>query len=176
VNEALVELTADIVAAYVSHNVIPISDLPVLIQNVHGCLAALGATEAVEIAPQLPAVSIRASIKPDYLVCLEDGKKMKLLKGYLKRVYGLSPSQYRERWNLPADYPMVAPAYTARRRELALEIGLGRANGVAAQKPAPPASKRGRKAPAPKLAKAARPNATGKLSLRLGKSPRAAPA
>src|SRR3546814_5079002 len=79
VTEALVELTADIAAAYVSHNAVPISDLPVLIQNVHGCLAALGAKEAVEAAQQLPAVSIRVSIKPDYLVCLEDGKKMKLL-------------------------------------------------------------------------------------------------
>src|SRR3546814_19094406 len=81
-------------AAYVSHNAVPISDLPVLIQNVHGCLAALGAKEAVEAAQQLPAVSIRVSIKPDYLVCLEDGKKMKLIQGYLNRVYGLSPREY----------------------------------------------------------------------------------
>src|SRR3546814_14886999 len=101
----------------VAHNVILISDLPVLIQKVHGSLAALGAREAVEAAPQLPAVSIRASIKHEYLVCLEDGKKMKLLKGYLNRVYGLSPREYREKWNLAADYPMVAPAYTARPRE-----------------------------------------------------------
>src|SRR3546814_10033010 len=94
VTEALVELTADIAAAYVSHNAVPISDLPVLSQNVHGCLAALGAKEAVEAAQQLPAVSIRVSIKPDYLVCLEDGKKMKLLKGYLNRVYGLRSEEH----------------------------------------------------------------------------------
>ncbi len=166
--EALVELTADITAAYVAHNVILISDLPVLIQNVHGSLAALGAREAVEAAPQLPAVSIRASIKHEYLVCLEDGKKMKLLKGYLNRVYGLSPREYREKWNLAADYPMVAPAYTARRRELAIEIGLGR--------PKVATPKTSKKASASKPAKGAPPSTKGKLSLRLGKSPRSAPA
>ncbi len=174
--EALVELTADIAAAYVAHNDIPISDLPVLIQNVHGCLAALGAKEAVEAAPLLPAVSIRASIKPEYLVCLEDGKKMKLLKGYLKRVYGLSPGEYREKWNLPADYPMVAPTYTARRRELAMEIGLGRPKVTTPATRASATPKSGKKAPAPKPAKGARPSTKGKLSLRLGKSPRSAPA
>lgn len=173
--EALVELAADIAAAYVSHNAVPISDLPVLIQNVHECLAALGAKEAVEAAQQLPAVSIRASIKPDYLVCLEDGKKMKLLKGYLNRVYGLSPREYREKWNLPADYPMVAPVYAARRRELAMEIGLGRkaATGTTRAAAVP---KSGKKALAPKPAKAGRPSTNGKLSLRLGKSPRSEPA
>lgn len=174
--EALVELTADIAVAYVSHNVIPISDLPILIQNVHGCLAALGAKEAVEAAPQLPAVSIRASIKPEYLVCLEDGKKMKLLKGYLNWVYGLSPREYREKWDLPVNYPMVAPAYTARRRELAMEIGLGRAKTVTPTTRATAAPKTGKKAPTLKSAKGARPDTKGTLSLRLEKSPRSAPA
>lgn len=165
--EALVELTADIAVAYVSHNVIPISDLPILIQNVHGCLSALGVKETVEAAPQLPAVSIRASIKPEYLICLEDGKKMKLLKGYLKRVYGLSPGEYREKWNLPADYPMVAPAYTARRRELAMEIGLGRPKAATPTKRASAAPKTGKKAPMLKSEKGTRPGTKGKLSLRL---------
>lgn len=166
-NEALVELTADIAAAYVSHNAIPISDLSILIQNVHGSLAKLYIKDSVEAAPQLPAVPVRASIKPDYLVCLEDGKKMKLLKGYLKRVYDMSPGEYREKWNLPTDYPMVAPTYTARRRELAFEIGLGRAKGAPVQAPPPAASKKGKKTTAAEPAKVSRPTRTGKLSLRL---------
>ena len=126
-NETLIALTADIVAAHVSNNSVAVSDIPLLIQNVHSSL--VGLTEesepAVEERPE-PAVSVRASIKPDYIVCLEDGKKLKMLKRHLMTHYNMTPDEYRARWNLPADYPMVAPNYAATRRELAKKIGLGR--------------------------------------------------
>jgi predicted transcriptional regulator len=132
--ETLITLTSDIVAAHVSNNSVAVSDLPVLISNVYTALAGLNPNEPVaEPAPE-PAVSIRSSIKNDHIVCLEDGKKLKMLKRHLATRYNLTPDQYRARWNLPADYPMVAPAYAEKRRELAKKIGLGR-------KPAP---KRGR--------------------------------
>lgn len=126
--EQLVSLTADIVAAHVANNNIALTDIPTLIGSVHSALAGLSAAkapEAVEERPQ-PAVSIRSSIKHDYLVCLEDGKKMKMLKRYLAVQYNMTPEEYRERWGLPHDYPMVAPAYADKRRELAKAIGLGR--------------------------------------------------
>ena len=126
--ETLISLTSDIVAAHVSNNNVAVEDMPTLIQNVFGALQGLGATQPVEERPE-PAVSIRASIKPDYLVCLEDGKKMKMLKRYLMTQYGMTPEQYRARWNLPADYPMVAPEYAEKRRKLAKDIGLGRKPG-----------------------------------------------
>lgn len=129
-NEMLITLTSDIVAAHVSNNNVPVDEVSVLISRVYGALASLGvAAAAPEKAPE-PAVSIRASIKPDYLVCLEDGKKLKMLKRHLMTHYSLTPEQYRARWNLPADYPMVAPNYAEKRRDLAKKIGLGRKPGV----------------------------------------------
>ena len=127
-SETLIALTSDIVAAHVMNNRVEVADVPTLIQNVFGALQGLGASEPVEERPE-PAVSIRASIKPDYLVCLEDGKKMKMLKRYLMTQYGMTPDQYRQRWNLPSDYPMVAPEYAEKRRALAKDIGLGRKPG-----------------------------------------------
>lgn len=131
-NETLITLTSDIVAAHVSNNSVAVSDLPVLISNVHGALHVL-ATETAnaneeDVRPE-PAVSVRASIKPDYIVCLEDGKKLKMLKRHLMTHYGMTPDDYRRRWDLPSDYPMVAPNYAERRRELAKKIGLGRKPG-----------------------------------------------
>ena len=123
-SETLVTLTADIVAAHVSHNSVAISDIPLLIRSVHGALAGLGASDVPETR-QEPAVSIRASVKPDYLVCLEDGKKLKMLRRHLMTVFNMSPEEYRAKWNLPKDYPMVAPNYTETRRTLAKAIGLG---------------------------------------------------
>jgi predicted transcriptional regulator len=123
--ETLVTLTADIVAAHVSNNSVAVSDLPVLIQNVHGALAGLGAAAVLPEVKQEPAVSIRSSIKPDFIVCLEDGKKLKMLKRHLMTHYQMTPDQYRAKWGLAADYPMVAPNYAEQRRTLAKKIGLG---------------------------------------------------
>ncbi|MES1974069.1 MAG: MucR family transcriptional regulator [Pseudomonadota bacterium] len=123
--ETLITLTADIVAAHVSNNSVAVSDLPVLIANVHGALAGLGGSVPVPEVKQEPAVSIRSSIKPDFIVCLEDGKKLKMLKRHLMTHYQMTPEQYRAKWNLPADYPMVAPNYAEQRRTLAKKIGLG---------------------------------------------------
>ena len=128
-NETLITLTSDIVAALVSNNTVAIGDVPGLITNVYGALAGLGhSAPMVETRPE-PAVSIRASIKPDHIVCLEDGKKLKMLKRHLMTHYNLTPDQYRARWNLPSDYPMVAPDYAEVRRNLAVKIGLGRKPG-----------------------------------------------
>ena len=124
--ETLVTLTADIVSAHVSNNSVAVSDLPLLIANVHGALSGLGEGKEEPAARPEPAVSIRSSIKPDYVVCLEDGKKLKMLKRYLRSTYNISPDDYRKRWGLPPDYPMVAPAYAARRSDFAKQIGLGR--------------------------------------------------
>ena len=134
--ETLITLTSDIVAAHVSNNSVSLADLPTLISNVHTALAGLGNSEpAPEPMPE-PAVSIRTSIKNDYIVCLEDGKKLKMLKRHLMTRYNMTPDQYRTRWNLPADYPMVAPAYAEKRRELAKKIGLGRKPNVKRGRPA----------------------------------------
>jgi len=124
-NETLITLTSDIVAAHVSNNNVNLEDVPSLITNVYGALSGLGQESIEEPRPE-PAVSIRASIKPDYIVCLEDGKKLKMLKRHLMTHYNMTPDDYRKRWNLPADYPMVAPNYAEKRRELAKKIGLGR--------------------------------------------------
>ncbi len=119
-------LAADIVAAFVSNNSVPVADLPALIASVHSALGGLGSGAAIEqAAPLTPAVPIKKSIMPDYLVCLEDGKKFKSLKRHLRTRYGLSPEEYRARWNLSPDYPMVAPNYAAARSELAKTMGLG---------------------------------------------------
>ena len=123
--ETLITLTADIVAAHVSNNSVAVSDLPVLIAHVHGALSNLGGPAPIEVVKQEPAVSVRSSIKPDFIVCLEDGKKLKMLKRHLMTHYQMTPEQYRAKWNLPADYPMVAPNYAEQRRTLAKKIGLG---------------------------------------------------
>lgn len=124
-HETLIALTADIVAAHVSNNSVSVNDLPQLIQNVHGALSGLsGGQNAPEAKPE-PKVPIRSSVKPDYIVCLEDGKKLKMLKRHLMTHYQMTPDQYRQRWGLPADYPMVAPNYAEQRRNLAKSIGLG---------------------------------------------------
>jgi len=137
--ETLITLTSDIVAAHVSNNSVSAEEVTALITNVFNALAGLGQpVTPVETLPE-PAVSIRSSVKPDHIVCLEDGKKLKMLKRHLATHYNLTPDQYRARWNLPADYPMVAPNYAEKRRELAKSIGLGRK----------PSVKRGRK---PKVA------------------------
>jgi predicted transcriptional regulator len=127
--ETYITLTADIVAAHVSNNSVAVSDIPTLIHNVHTALVGLGGPVAAEPVKLEPAVSIRASIKPDYIVCLDDGKKLKMLKRHLMTHYGMTPDQYRAKWGLPNDYPMVAPNYAEQRRVLAKQIGLGRKPG-----------------------------------------------
>ncbi|WP_349514791.1 MucR family transcriptional regulator [Erythrobacter sp. NFXS35] len=123
-------LTSDIVTAHVSNNGVALADVPGLITDVYAALANLGAqTEPEEVRPD-PAVSIRSSVKPDYIVCLEDGKKLKMLKRYIRTNFDMTPEEYRARWNLPADYPMVAPNYAKKRRDLAKKIGLGRKPGT----------------------------------------------
>lgn len=134
--EMLVTLTADIVAAHVSNNSVAISDIPLIIRSVHDALAGLGNTAVPEVK-QEPAVSIRASVKPDYIVCLEDGKKLTMMRRYLMTNFNMTPDAYRAKWNLPKDYPMTAPNYSERRRVLAKEIGLGTKGRGGGRKPAP---------------------------------------
>lgn len=125
----LKNLTAQIVTAYVtSHNVAP-DTLPGMVQSVHDALA--GAGQPVEQAPEkpVPAVHPRKSVFPEYIICLEDGKRLKQLKRHLDTVYGMTPQEYRKKWGLPADYPMVAPSYSARRSQIAKNIGLGKNRG-----------------------------------------------
>jgi len=126
-------LTAQIVSAHVAHNNVAQSDLPALIALVYGALSGLGKA-AVSAAPSRPepAVPIRKSVTPDYIICLEDGKKMKLLKRHLAAAYGMTLEQYRERWGLPADYPMVAPNYAQQRSAMARANGLGTRRGATA--------------------------------------------
>lgn len=123
---ALIDLTADIVAAHVGYNQVALGDLPGLITAVYASLAGLGVPVDAVAAEPVPAVPIKRSVRPDYLVCLEDGKQMTMLKRYLMTRYQMTPEQYRVRWNLRADYPMVAPNYAEKRRILARKIGLGR--------------------------------------------------
>lgn len=124
----LVELTTDLVSAYVSNNPVPLADLPSLIEQVHQSLSNLAT--GVKAPPQeerlVPAVPIKKSITPDYLICLENGKKFKSLKRHLSSQHGMTPDEYRAKWSLPADYPMVAPGYAAARSQLAKDMGLGR--------------------------------------------------
>jgi predicted transcriptional regulator len=123
----LLKLASDIVAAYVSNNPVPIGELPGMIKSVHATLGSLAGGGTGEIVTsQKPAVTVKKSITPEFLICLEDGKKLKMLKRYLRSRYGLSPDQYRTKWGLPADYPMVASNYAAQRSEFAKKIGLGR--------------------------------------------------
>jgi predicted transcriptional regulator len=121
----LLTLTTEIVAAHVSNNTVALGDLPQLINQVYSSLANIGTVPAAPTARPLPAVSVKKSVQPDYIVCLEDGKRLKMLKRHLKTAYNMSPEAYRERWGLPADYPMVAPNYARQRSRLAKEIGLG---------------------------------------------------
>jgi len=123
----LVGLSADIVSAYVGHNALSVTDLPKLISEVHNALRGLKTNGSAALPVELkPAVPVRKSIAPDFLICLEDGKKFKSLKRHLRTHYDLSPEQYREKWGLPADYPMVAPNYSETRSRLAKDNGLGR--------------------------------------------------
>ena len=124
-DDTLITLTADIVAAHVSNNSVAVNDLPQLILNVHTALSGIGGGKAAPEAKPEPKVPIRLSIKPDYIVCLEDGKKLKMLKRHLMTHYSMTPDQYRQKWGLNADYPMVAPNYAEQRRALAKAIGLG---------------------------------------------------
>ena len=123
--DTLLTLTADIVAAHVSNNSVAVNDLPNLIQNVHSALSGISRAVRGAGAKPEPKVSIRSSVKPDYIVCLEDGKKLKMLKRHLMTHYNMTPDQYRQKWGLSADYPMVAPNYAEQRRTLAKSIGLG---------------------------------------------------
>jgi len=125
--ELILKLSSEIAAAYVSRNALPASDVPMMLKAVHAALAGLsGARMGEPAVQQKPAVPIKRSITPDYIVCLEDGKKLKMLKRYLRSRYGLSPEAYRIKWGLPIDYPMVAPNYAARRSAFAKQIGLGK--------------------------------------------------
>ncbi len=121
----LLDLTARIVAAHVANNPTELEDLPHLIERVHVTLAQLNGTEPEGDDRPRPAIAVKSSITPDYLICLEDGKKLKMLKRHLKTAYDMTPEEYRERWSLPSDYPMVAPNYAKQRSRLAKKIGLG---------------------------------------------------
>jgi predicted transcriptional regulator len=122
----LIEMVSDIVSAYVSHNPVPVADLPKLIERVHATLSEIQSGGAVEAKPDLkPAVPIRKSVTDDHIVCLEDGKKFKSLKRHLRTRYDMSPEEYREKWGLGPDYPMVAPNYAKQRSALARKMGLG---------------------------------------------------
>ena len=121
-----IALTANIVSAYLSHNAVSANDIPALINQVHSALLRVSGGHAESAAePLKPAVSVKKSVTPEYIVCLEDGKKFKSLKRHLRTQYNMTPEQYREKWNLPADYPMVAPSYAAARSQLAKQMGLG---------------------------------------------------
>jgi predicted transcriptional regulator len=120
-----IQLAADIVAAYVANNAVSVSDVPNLVKSVHTALKGLDEPAQPEAQPLAPAVSIKKSITPDFLICLEDGKRFKSLKRHLRTTYDLTPEQYRQKWSLPSDYPMVAPNYAAARSELAKTMGLG---------------------------------------------------
>ena len=121
----LLTLTTEIVAAHVSNNTVALGDLPQLINQIYSSLANIGSAPAAPAARPQPAVSIKKSVQPDYIVCLEDGKKLKMLKRHLKTAYDMTPDEYRERWGLGPEYPMVAPNYAKQRSKLAKEIGLG---------------------------------------------------
>ena len=122
---AILEYASDIVSAYVSNNPIQSEDLPSLIRDVHSTLKELKSDSGAVVAPE-PAIPVKKSITDDFLICLEDGKKFKSLKRHLRSKYGMSPEEYREKWGLPYDYPMVAPSYARKRSALAKEMGLGK--------------------------------------------------
>ncbi|MDX8457861.1 MucR family transcriptional regulator [Mesorhizobium humile] len=149
----IVSIAADIVAAYVSNNPLPVGELPKLIGDIHAALQGIGTPVTEPVVKQEPAVSIRKSVTPDFIICLEDGKKFKSLKRHIGVHYNLSPEEYRQKWNLPSDYPMVAPNYAAARSVLAKASGLGR------------------KAAAPKVAKRAPRAAAATVTAATAKSP-----
>jgi predicted transcriptional regulator len=125
--DEILRMVTEIVSAYVSKNPVAPGDLPVIIRNVHATLGGMGSGAEAVSSSRAPAVPVKKSVTPDYIVCLEDGKKLKMLKRYLRSRYKLSPDEYRQRWNLPPDYPMVAPNYAKRRSDFAKKIGLGKA-------------------------------------------------
>lgn len=126
-SEARLQMVTDIVTAYVSHNPVPAASLSEVIRTVHESLDKVAQQDTgTQPTPQKPAVPIKKSVTDDYIVCLEDGKKLKMLKRYLRSRYGLTPEEYRAKWNLPSDYPMVAPNYAKKRSQFAKQIGLGR--------------------------------------------------
>lgn len=131
----IIEMTTDIVAAYVGNNAVATADLPALIQSVYRSLSnVVAGSETVETAPKEPAVPVKRSITPDFLICLEDGRKFKSLKRHLRTKYNMSPEDYRAKWGLPKDYPMVAPNYARARSDLAKQMGLGQGGRKAARK------------------------------------------
>jgi predicted transcriptional regulator len=148
--DMVLRLTAQIVAAHVEHNSVQAEELPNLIEKVYQTLRNVGQAP-VEPAKPVPAVPVKQSVRPDFIICLEDGKKLKMLKRHLMTAYKMTPAQYRTRWGLPADYPMVAPSYAKVRSSLAKKIGLGRKSGSAPQARAgakrrgPKAAQRGRR-------------------------------
>nr|WP_220129736.1 MucR family transcriptional regulator [Sphingomonas chungangi] len=162
----LLSLTADIVAAHVANNNVSTSEVPQLIAQVHAALTGLTEPKKTEEPELQPAVPVRSSVKHDYIVCLEDGKKLKMLKRYLRTNYDMTPEEYRTKWKLPRDYPMVAPAYAEQRRGLAKQIGLGR------KKEEAPAVKPARAKAAPKAAPAAA--AAPATPAKRGRKPKAA--
>ena len=125
----LLELTSEIVSAHASNNTVAANDLPQILKDVFATLQNLGTGAQPQERPQ-PAVPVKKSVTPDHIICLEDGKKLKMLKRHLKTSYNMTPEEYRERWGLPADYPMVAPNYAKKRSSLAKKIGLGRKPGA----------------------------------------------
>lgn len=126
--EDMLRMTTEVVSAYVGNNSLPAAQIPDVIKTVYSSIASLNQEAEAKEAPK-PAVAIRNSIKPDYIVCLEDGKKLKMLKRHLRTTYDMTPDEYRAKWGLPADYPMVAPNYAKQRSEFAKKIGLGRRRG-----------------------------------------------
>jgi predicted transcriptional regulator len=135
VTAELLRMTAQVVAAYVSNNPVPAAQLAEVIRAIHASLAGLENDGAPSAGGEAPAVPVKKSVTPEYIVCLEDGKKLKMLKRHLRTAYGLSPEQYRAKWGLPADYPMVAPTYAAQRSAFAKKIGLGKKPGARRGRP-----------------------------------------
>ena len=181
-NQELITLTADIAASFVSNNRIGTGDIGDLIASVHSALSALGGADEPSATKLEPAVSIRSSVKPDHIVCLEDGKKLKMLKRYLMTKFQMTPEQYRAKWDLKPDYPMVAPNYSATRKALALTLGLGRkakagiATDKASAKPRGRASKSATEAVTPKAStapKAAKPGKATKAAAPEAAAPKA---
>ena len=128
--EEILRMTAEVVSAYLSNNVLPAGQISEVIQTVHSSLNSLGTGKAeLTTEPPKPAVPVKKSVTPDYIVCLEDGKKLKMLKRHLRSTYNMTPDEYRAKWGLPSDYPMVAPNYARQRSEFAKKIGLGRNSG-----------------------------------------------
>ena len=145
-NDAVVDLVAGIVSAYVAHNRVPTADLPDLIASTHTALVGLGKAPPPVVEEKAPAVSVKKSITPDFLICLEDGKKFKSLKRHLRTAYDMTPEQYRAKWGLPLDYPMVAPSYAEARSQMAKSMGLGNQRRKSAAPVAKTTAKRAKRA------------------------------